>query len=163
MFEFLKKVKNESIPENSLVAVADGKSIPLEDVPDEVFSQKMMGEGIAIELQGNKIVAPASGKLTLIYNTLHAFGMNLDNGMELIVHIGLDTVALKGKGFKKLAQENTYVKAGDPIISIDKEFIEKNGYSTVTMVIITNSDEYKLHLKEYGVVQKGRDVVLTYE
>ena len=162
MFGFIKKHEKEPISANELVAVADGKSIPLEEVPDEVFSQKMLGDGIAIELQGNTIVAPADGKLTMIFETLHSFGMILDNNMEILVHIGIDTVALNGKGFKKLAKENTYVKAGTPIISVDKDLVEENGYNTVTMMIITNSDKYELKMNEHGIVQKGKSIVLTY-
>lgn len=163
MFNFLKKNQSEPIPLNALVAVADGKSIPLEEVPDEVFSQKIMGDGIAIELQGNTIVAPANGKITMIFNTFHAFGMILDNNMEILVHIGIDTVELNGKGFKKLVKKNDYVKAGTPIILIDKNYVEKSGYNTVTMMIVTNSDEFKFHMSEYGYVQKGKSVVVTYD
>ena len=99
MFNFLKK--------NNLVAPVNGKIIPIEEVPDPVFAQKMMGEGIAIIPKDSSFVAPADGTITLISETKHAFGMTLDNGMELLVHIGLETVNLKGEGFNTLVEVNT--------------------------------------------------------
>ena len=89
----------ESAPKNSLVAVADGDLIPLSEVPDPVFAGKMAGEGAAIMIKGNTVVAPADGELSLVFKTKHAFALTLENGLELLVHIGVDTVSLNGEGF----------------------------------------------------------------
>ena len=136
MFDFLKKNKD-------IVAPVSGKVIDLSEVPDEVFAQRLAGDGVAILPTGNKIVAPADGVLTLLFNTGHAFAITLKNGVELLVHIGIDTVALNGKGFTKLVEQGIKVKAGMPIVRIDKEAVEAAGYSLITPVLITNPEIIK--------------------
>ena len=133
MFGFLKKKKNEQ----SAVA---GKSIPLSEVPDPVFAQKMAGDGIAIDTTGDTIVAPADGELTLVFKTKHAFALTLENGVELLVHIGIETVGLEGEGFEQLVEQGAKVKAGTPIIKIDRELIKSKGLSLITPILITNPD-----------------------
>lgn len=147
---------------NEIAALADGNLIPLEKVKDEVFSKKIMGDGIAIELTGNMIVSPASGTITMMFPTMHAFGLVLDNGIEILVHVGIDTVELKGKGFKRFVSVNTKVKKGDPIIQIDKEFVEKEGYDTTSLMIVTNCNGYQINFSREGTVKKGKSIVATY-
>ena len=103
-----------------LAAPVTGKSIPLSETPDPVFAQKMAGDGLAMEPTGDVVVAPADGELTLVFNTKHAFAMTLENGVELLVHIGIETVSLNGEGFEQLAEQGAKVKAGDQIIKIDR-------------------------------------------
>lgn len=165
MFEFLKNIfknnkdntketNNDSVKKPihmdeknnkifKLVAPISGKSIPLSETPDPVFAQKMAGDGISIEPTSDTIVAPADGNLTLVFNTKHAFAITLDNGIELLVHIGLETVSLNGEGFEQLAEQGTKVKAGDPIIKINREFIKSKGLQLTTPVLITNPDILK--------------------
>ena len=126
-----------------LVAPITGKSLPLSETPDPVFAQKMAGDGLAMEPTGDVVVAPADGELTLVFNTKHAFAMTLENGVELLVHIGIETVSLNGEGFEQLAEQGTKVKAGDPIIKIDREFIKSKGLPLTTPVLITNPDILK--------------------
>lgn len=133
MFGFLTK-------NYELKAPVAGKVIDLKEVPDDVFSSKMIGDGAAIDTTGDLIVSPAEGELSLVFKTNHAFALRLKNGAEVLVHIGLDTVELKGEGFTKLAEEGSHVKAGEPIIKIDREFIASKGYSLITPVLITNPD-----------------------
>ena len=141
MFGFFKKKKNETQDNTfKLIAPISGKAIPLSEVPDPVFAEKMAGDGLAINPTGNIIVAPADGELTLVFNTRHAFAMTLGNGIELLVHIGIDTVSLNGEGFEQLAEQGTKVKAGTPIIKISPEFIKEKELSLITPVLITNSD-----------------------
>lgn len=140
MFGFLKKRNNKEIKVPQLVAAVNGKVVPLSEVPDPVFAQKMAGDGVAIEPTGNLVVAPADGELSLVFNTKHAFAITLDNGIELLVHIGIDTVSLNGEGFEQLAEQGTKVKAGTPIIKIDREFIKSKGFSLMTPILITNPD-----------------------
>ncbi|WP_040214796.1 PTS sugar transporter subunit IIA [Clostridium polynesiense] len=157
MFNFFKK--NQEI-----VAPVTGKVIDLSQVPDEVFAQKLAGDGVAIEPTGNEIVAPADGVLTLIFNTNHAFAITLKNGVELLIHIGIDTVALKGEGFTRLAEQGTKVKAGTPIVKVDKEFIEKAGYSLITPVLITNPEIVKDINGAVGTdAEAGKTVVIDYK
>jgi glucose-specific phosphotransferase system IIA component len=157
MFGFLKK-------NYKLVAPVDGKVIDLSEVPDQVFAEKMAGDGVAIETTGDTIVSPADGKVSMIFKTNHAFGVTLSNGAEILVHIGLDTVALEGAGFERIAEEGQDVKAGDTIIKINREEITAKGYSLVTPVLITNVDGFKDIVGNVGAsVKAGRDEVVTYK
>ena len=144
MFGLFKKKKEEK-KDNSLrlVAPVNGKSLPLSEVPDPVFAQKMAGDGLAMDPADDIIVAPADGELTLVFNTKHAFAMTLDNGIELLVHIGIETVSLNGEGFEQLAEAGTKVKAGTPIIKVDREFVKSKNLPLITPVLITNPDKLK--------------------
>jgi PTS system D-glucosamine-specific IIA component/PTS system glucose-specific IIA component len=157
MFSFLKR-------NFKLIAPMSGKIIKLDEVKDEIFSQKMAGDGIAIETCGDLVVAPADGDLTFIFKTNHAFGMSLDNGIELLIHIGLDTVGLAGEGFERLVREGQSVKAGEPIIKINREFILERGCSLVSPILITNPNAVKFSDLNIGKsVKVGQDVVLEYK
>ena len=172
MFDFIKNMfkgnssnNNEvSINPNTLVAPVNGKAIPLSEVPDPVFAEKLAGDGMAIIAEGDTVVAPADGELTLIFKTKHAFAMTLDNGLELLVHIGLETVSLNGEGFEQLAEQGTKVKAGTPIIKINRDFIKSKGLSLATPVLITNVDAAKkISPVESGNVEAGKSVVVNFE
>ncbi|MPQ44490.1 PTS sugar transporter subunit IIA [Clostridium tarantellae] len=157
MFGFFKK-------ELKLIAPVDGTTIDLSKVPDEVFAGKMAGDGVAIDPIGETIVAPADGELSLIFKTNHAFAMTLDNGVELLVHIGVDTVSLNGEGFERLIEPGVKVKAGTPIIKINKDFILSKGLSLATPILITNVDMVKDLVPTINKsVTAGNDVVLTYK
>lgn len=141
MFGFFKKKKQENDTNIlSFVAPVKGKTLPLEEVPDPVFAQKIVGDGVAIIPEDDVIAAPVDGELVLVLDTKHAFAMKLDNGIEILVHIGLDTVSLNGNGFEQLVESGKRVKAGTPIIKIDREFIKSKGLSLITPVLITNAD-----------------------
>lgn len=142
MFGFFKKKQKDENKELQLVAAVDGKVLPLSEVPDAVFAQKIAGDGVAIDPTSDIVVAPADGELSLVFNTKHAFALTLNNGAELLVHIGVDTVSLNGEGFEQLAEAGTKVKAGTPIIKIDREFIKSKGFSLMTPVLITNPDQF---------------------
>ena len=161
---FKSKSKVEEAPKNFLVAAATGNAIPLSEVPDQVFAQKLAGDGMAIMITGDTVVAPADGELSLVFKTKHAFAMTLENGLEILVHIGVDTVSLNGEGFEQLAEQGTKVKAGTPIIKIDREFILSKGLSLATPVLITNVDAAKsiTHV-ESGSVVAGETAVVNFE
>lgn len=147
-----------------LIAPITGKTIDLSKVSDPVFAQKMAGDGIAIDSTGDTIVAPCDGELTLIFKTNHAFAMTLDDGVELLVHIGLDTVSLEGVGFERLVEQGIKVKAGTPIIKIDRNFIESKNISLVTPVLITNPDILKsINPSIDQFVNAGQDTIISYK
>ncbi len=110
----------------SLVSPITGDVVALEQVPDEAFASKAVGDGIAVKPTSNIVVAPAAGTVVKIFNTNHAFCLETNNGAEIVVHMGIDTVALEGKGFKRLVEEGTDVKAGEPILEMDLDFLNAN-------------------------------------
>lgn len=166
MFGFFKKKKEEKTQSNSelkLVAIADGKVKPLSEVPDPVFAEKMAGDGVAIEITSDTIVAPADGELSLVFNTKHAFAMTLENGVELLVHVGLETVSLNGEGFEQLAEAGQKIKAGTPILKVDREFIKSKGLPLITPVLITNVDAVKSITAKEGIdATAGTTTILEY-
>lgn len=133
MFGFLKKKETDY----RVYAPVGGKVIDMTEVDDPGFSCLAMGDGVAVIPEERTIKAPCDGTISMIFRTGHAFGINADNGLELLVHIGIDTVNLDGKGFKVLKSENDKVRTGDPIVEIDLEEIKKE-YDTSTMLIVTN-------------------------
>ncbi|EOR24408.1 PTS system, glucose subfamily, IIA component [Clostridium sartagoforme AAU1] len=171
MFDFIKNLfKSDSVNEevvtksNTLVAPVSGKAIPLSEVPDPVFAEKLAGDGMAIIAEGDTIVAPADGEVTLIFKTKHAFAMTLENGLELLIHIGLETVSLDGEGFEQLVEQGVNVKAGTPLIKINRDFILSKGLSLATPVLITNVDATKsITPIESGDVVVGKTVVVNFE
>ncbi|HIE9044157.1 TPA: PTS N-acetyl glucosamine transporter subunit IIABC [Klebsiella variicola subsp. variicola] len=126
----------------SLVSPITGDVVALKQVPDEAFASKAVGDGIAVKPTSNIVVAPAAGTVVKIFNTNHAFCLETNNGAEIVVHMGIDTVALEGKGFKRLVEEGTEVKAGEPILEMDLDFLNANARSMISPVVCSNSDDY---------------------
>ena len=124
-------------------SVADGQVINIEDVKDPVFSQKMMGDGFAVEPENGQIVSPVAGKITSVFPTKHALGLLTENGLEVLVHIGLDTVSLEGKPFEVKVSEGQTVAAGDLLVEADLDAIREAGRETSTVVVFTNADAIK--------------------
>jgi len=140
-----------------------GKITHIEDVPDEVFSKKIVGDGVAILPTSNIILAPINGKIGKIFKTLHAFSIKSKNGVELFVHFGIDTVTLKGLGFKQISKENDTVEIGDPIISIDLPLLTKSAKSILTPVIISNIEKFTKIIKNTGPVIAGKTVIFSIQ
>ena len=121
-----------------LKSILDGKVMPIEEAPDDVFSQKIMGDGIAIEPSNTVVTAPADCDVSVVMaDTGHACGLTLTNGIELLIHVGVDTVDMGGEGFKLLVNEGDHVKAGQPLIEFDPEKIRAAGHPCTTMLIVT--------------------------
>lgn len=157
MFGLFKK-------EGTLVAPISGKTVDITTVPDAVFAEKMAGDGLAIDPTGDTVVAPADGELTMLFGTKHAFGMTLDKGVQILVHIGLDTVSLNGEGFTALKNQGDMVKKGEPIVKIDRELIQSKGLSLITPVVFTDMDVLKSFEAQLGIdVTAGETTVLTYK
>lgn len=148
----------EAMKTLSIVAVADGKMIPIETVNDETFASKMIGDGVAFELENGSIVAPCSGTLSAVADTGHAFGIKRPDGVEVLVHIGIDTVELNGNGFEILAKADDIVKAGDHVIKVDLELLKQKGYDTTTMLIIADKNSKEISFRDFGSVIKGEEI-----
>ena len=130
-------------PDNGVItSPLSGKAVKLENVPDPTFAQGILGLGAAIEPTEGKVVAPADGKVETLFDTLHAVGLTLDNGKELLIHIGINTVALNGEGFMPHVSECDRVTKGQTLITFDIDFIKSKGYQTVTPVLVSNSDDF---------------------
>lgn len=128
--------------ETSIYSPLKGKAIAMADVPDETFASDVLGMGAAVDPTEGKVVAPADGEVSTLFDTHHAIGLTLDNGMELLIHIGINTVELNGEGYKAHVAEGDRVKRGQTLITFDIPLIKSKGYPTITPVIITNADEY---------------------
>lgn len=144
-----------------VLAPLDGTVVDLETVPDQVFAQKMAGDGVAIDPSGQVAVAPISGDLVKLFPGGHAFGIAASEGVELIVHIGLDTIELKGEGFENIATEGQVVQAGTPIVRFDRTVIERMGKIILSPVVSSGAGSI-VH-RASGTVQAGRDVLFVLE
>ncbi|MDF2547598.1 MAG: glucose transporter subunit [Anaerosolibacter sp.] len=158
MFGFLKKNKIMTI-----IAPMDGEVISLQEVPDAVFSQKMLGDGAAIKPSNGLVVSPCSGKVVQIFDTNHAVGIETSEGAEVLIHIGIDTVELKGKGFQRIAKVGDKVDVGDALIEVDLDYIEAAGKSTITPIIITNMEKVHEISKTAGPCKRGESEILKVE
>jgi glucose-specific phosphotransferase system IIA component len=153
MFGLFKAKKHK------VVSPVDGDIIDLTDVPDEVFSTKLAGEGIAIMPRSNTFVAPVSGVISKIFSTNHAFSIRTKDGLDVLVHIGLDTVELNGEGFKRLAQEGGTVSVGKPIISADLAFIESKGKSIITPIVLNHEKDLELSIDAIKTIREGQNLI----
>lgn len=124
----------------ALVAPLTGKVVAIENVPDQTFSEKMMGDGLAIEPTDGKVVAPVDGEVVVTFPTKHAVGLKTASGMELLIHVGLETVHMDGEGFDMHVKQGDKVKAGDLLLTFDLQLIKKKAASHITPVIITNGE-----------------------
>ncbi|AHG74163.1 phosphotransferase [Mannheimia sp. USDA-ARS-USMARC-1261] len=161
LFDKLFGSKQKESQEIKIYSPLTGEIVNIEDVPDVVFSEKIVGDGVAIRPAGDTIVAPVNGTIGKIFETNHAFSIESEEGVELFVHFGIDTVELKGEGFSRLAQEGQTVKVGDPIIKFDLVLLEGKAKSVLTPIVISNMDEISNLSKLNGQVVAGESVVLT--
>jgi len=147
---------------SDIVSPLDGKIINITEVPDEVFSQKMMGDGFAIEPSNGEVVSPVNGTITTVFPTKHAVGITAEDGLELLVHFGMDTVTLKGEGFTALVEQEAKVKAGQPILKVDLDSVKDKVPSIITPVVFTNLPEGKTVVINTGSeVKRGQKGIVT--
>lgn len=137
LFGFLKKNKDDEW--FNIYSPLNGKVISLSEVPDEAFSQKMIGDGCAIEPEIGSIFAPVEGEVD-IFDTNHAVSFEIPNGLEMIVHFGINTVQLKGEGFTRVCESGKIISVGTEIVKYDLDFLKANVLSVKTPIIITNMD-----------------------
>ena len=144
-----------------VIAPLDGTVVDLEQVPDQVFAQKMVGDGVAIDPSGSVAVAPLAGELVKLFPGGHAFGLATPEGVELIVHIGLDTIELNGKGFQNIATEGQQVQIGTSIVRFERPIIEHSGKVLLSPVVSTGIG--RIVQRASGTVKAGRDVLFILE
>lgn len=138
MFSFLKK-KEEGM---GVASPIKGKTVELSQVSDPTFGECMLGKGVAILPEEGKVYAPADGEISMMFETHHAVSMVTTDGIELLIHIGLETVALKGEGFEAHVESGDQVKKGDLLLSVDLEKIKSQGYDIISPVVVCNTDDY---------------------
>ncbi|MEH7331150.1 PTS glucose transporter subunit IIA [Neobacillus drentensis] len=149
------------LSDKDFVMPIEGEIIPITEVPDQVFSQKMMGDGFGIVPSKGTVVSPVDGEIMNVFPTKHAIGIKSNQGYEILIHIGLDTVNLKGEGFTILVEEGQKVTKGQEILKFDLEFLKKSVPSVVTPIIFTNLT--KLNVKKQGHSAQGQDGILSIE
>jgi PTS system glucose-specific IIA component len=151
----------ENVADEDIVAIADGELIDVSTVSDPVFAEQMMGKSTAFKFDKDKVVlcSPANGTLAVLFPTGHAYGIAMNNGVELLVHCGVDTVNAKGDGFKLLGKkQGDAIKAGDPIVEVDIKKLSKT-YDMSTMLIITNANDKELDFVDPQTVTRGQKVI----
>lgn len=140
-----------------LVSPITGDVVALDQVPDEAFASKAVGDGVAVKPTDKIVVSPAAGTIVKIFNTNHAFCLETEKGAEIVVHMGIDTVALEGKGFKRLVEEGAQVSAGQPILEMDLDYLNENARSMISPVVCSNIDDFSgLIIKAQGHVVAGQ-------
>ena len=155
LFDFMKGKKGTVIS-----APVKGECIPISEVADPTFAEEILGKGIAIKPADGKRTAPSDGVITTVFPTGHAIGLTTPDGVEILVHVGLDTVQLKGQFFHTVAEPDQNVKAGDLILEADIDEIRKAGYDTVTPMIICNTPDFSsITCKTEGMVEAGEEVI----
>ena len=160
MFDSLKKMFEKNAKTISLKAVEDGRTIPMDEVNDQTFAQELLGPGIAIVPSNGTVVSPINGTIATVMDTKHAVCIQGEDGLELIVHAGLDTVELNGKYYQTYKEIGEQVKAGDVLLEFDLEEITKAGYDVTTPIVITNLGDYKITKCLTGQqVKAGEEVI----
>lgn len=143
----------KQIADDDLVSIANGSLLDITEVNDETFSSKMMGDGVAFQLTEDTIYAPCNGTLMMAFETGHAFGIQRNDGVELLIHIGIDTVKENGNGFTPYKKQGDTLKAGEPLAKVDRKALEAKGYDLTTMLIVTDDNGKTISFKEDGPVQ----------
>ena len=160
MFDSLKKMFEKNAKTISLKAVEDGRTIPMDEVNDQTFAQELLGPGIAIVPSNGTVVSPINGTIATVMDTKHAVCIQGEDGLELIVHAGLDTVELNGKYYQTYKEIGDQVKAGDVLLEFDLEEITMAGYDVTTPIVITNLGDYKITKCLTGQqVKAGEEVI----
>ncbi len=144
MFNFFKQNKDLI-----LIAPLAGRIIDIVDVPDEAFSQRMVGDGVAIEVTGDVVTAPCDGEIVFIPKSLHAIALQTPGGIEILIHVGLDTVELAGKGFTALVKTGDKVKTGDLLLQFDSNYIQSHNKSLLSPVVLTNMAQKVAKIEKY--------------
>ncbi|MDR3411189.1 MAG: phosphoenolpyruvate--protein phosphotransferase [Formivibrio sp.] len=152
-----------TVPQMDIRAPLSGVVVPLDSIPDPVFAQKMVGDGVSIDPTSNEVLAPVAGTVTQLHHAHHALAITADNGVEVLIHIGLDTVLLKGQGFTPLVAQGDRVECGQAVLRFDVEYVASHARSLLTEVIITSGDKVAFMKPASGLVEAGKSVLLHLE
>lgn len=147
---------------HGLIAVCDGTCLPISDIPDEAFASEMLGKGIAIEPSGKIFYSPVDGKIENVAATGHAFSISTEEGLDILVHVGVDTVSLGGEGFTSSVSSGQRVCAGDRLAEVDIDLIKSRGYSPITAVLVTTPERMTNIEYKYGTTVGGKSTVMTF-
>ena len=162
-FDSQEQQKNLPLGKINVDASCEGSVIPMSDIPDNVFSEGMMGQCFAIEPVNGKVVSPANGTITAVFPSKHAIGILTDEGLELLLHIGIDTVNMNGEGFNCHVRQGQAVKKGELLVEVELEKVKKAGYPTMIIHVVCNSNDFQtIQLTNEKNVQAGQ-TVLTIE
>jgi glucose-specific phosphotransferase system IIA component len=163
MLKMFKKKAAINRHPGEIFATQDGTAVPLSEVPDEVISAGILGDGAAIVPSSGKVVMPVDGTVTSIAKTKHAFCIQSSDGLELLIHIGVDTVQLGGRGFKVFVKEGEYVLAGTQIGDVDLELLKEHDISSHTAILISNPGDFSKITPAYTDVEAGASTVIKYD
>lgn len=156
----LKKMFGGKDDKKVILAPVEGKAVSLKEVNDPTFSQEILGKGVAVIPSKGRVVAPADGVVSVFFETKHAVSITADNGAEIIVHVGLDTVNLKGEHYTAYKKQGDKVKAGELLLEFDLEAIKAAGYDVITPVIICNTPDYPNMVCHTGADVKELDPII---
>ncbi|MBR4461421.1 MAG: PTS glucose transporter subunit IIA [Erysipelotrichaceae bacterium] len=149
----------EDVSDSDIVAIADGEMIDIKEVSDPMFAEEMMGKSLAFRYDKKTILcSPANGELTALFPTGHAYGVTTNEGVELLIHCGVDTVNAKGEGFKLFKKQGDIVKAGDPIVEVDFPRLSDK-YDMSTMLILTNDNGKQIDFIDRQPVKRGQSLI----
>lgn len=151
--------------QQKLIAPISGRIIDLAKVPDPVFSEKLTGDGVAVLNDSDTVLSPCDGEISLFFDTKHAFAVTRADGVQILVHIGLDTVIMNGEGITQLHHRGDYVKAGEPILKLDLPLLQRRKINLISPILVVNYDTVR-NLRPAAsdeMVAAGTDVILTYE
>lgn len=157
--------KQENEHRGQIFAAQNGNVIPVSQVSDEVFAQKVLGDGIAVQPESGTVASPVDGEVTNIARTYHAYGLRTSDGIELLVHIGINTVELEGKGFHNMVKVGQQVKMGMSLCTVDFSLLKESDYPTDIITLVTNMDDLKAPLKLHTDIHadKGKTCVIEYQ
>jgi glucose-specific phosphotransferase system IIA component len=151
-FMFKGFIKKKSVESSYIILPLEGELVPLDKVPDPVFSQKMLGDGFAIQPTNGTVISPVDGEIISVFPTKHAISLKDHNGREILIHVGLDTVSLKGEGFTSFVEDGQAVKKGQKLLEVGFESIKNKVPSIITPVVFTNlSENEKVIIDEQGI------------
>lgn len=156
MFEFLRRNRKVTV-----YAPVDGQTVLLDEVTDKMFSQKVLGEGVAIKYEKGIIKSPINGKVVMLAATSHAIGLRTKEGAELLLHLGINTVELKGNGFMPLVKEKDQVKVGSDLMKIDFDYMQQERIDLITPIILTNKDKFTVSDIKTGSVKAAETPIFT--
>jgi PTS system beta-glucosides-specific IIC component len=158
MFDFLKKKGNNAIV---IAAPIEGEVVISSEIPDPVFSEEMMGQGVAIKPAVGKVFSPVDGTVAMVFDTKHAINIISDEGCQVLIHVGLDTVKLGGKHFDAHVKDGDRIHKGDKLITFDKEAVIKAGYDVTTPMVVCNSEDYNtIRIVVNDVVSAGEKAIV---